>query len=497
MSIVVINNLTFSYDGSYEEIFEDVNFNFDSDWKIGLIGRNGRGKTTLLKLILGEEEYKGEIISAVAFSLFPFDVPDESQTSVEIIEELNPTYEFWELCRELNLMNVPEELLFRPFDTLSHGERTKIQLAMLFIKKDNYLLLDEPTNHLDAEGKDTIKEYLSKKKSFILVSHDRTLLDAVTDHTISLNRSSIEVVAGSFSQWQENREKQDNFEFSENEKLRREIKKLQTAASRTANWSDKVESTKTGAGPVDRGFIGHKSAKMMKRSKSIESRQEDAIVKKSKLLNDTESVGSLKISTLKYHSTYLVRVNDLAIAYDDKQVVDDINFEIMQGQRLHLKGGNGSGKSSILKLIAGESVSHIHHTGIVRIGSGVRISYLPQSTSYLRGSMQTFAKEAGINFTLFLTILINLGLSRNHFEHDISELSEGQKKKILIAKSLSEEAHLYIWDEPLNYIDILSRIQIEDLILRFEPTMIFVEHDEVFSTKISNSEPIVLGGVNS
>ena len=151
------------------------------------------------------------------------------------------------------------------------------------------------------------------------------------------------------------------------------------------------------------------------------------------------------------------------------------------GDRVFIKGNNGSGKSSILKLIYGEEIKF---DGVLRIGSGLKISYISQDTSFLRGSLKEFAKDMKIDESLFKAILRKLNFERTQLEKDMSDFSEGQKKKVLIAKSLSEKAHLYIWDEPLNYIDVFSRMQIEDLILEYCPTMILVEHDKFFGEKI-------------
>jgi len=159
-----------------------------------------------------------------------------------------------------------------------------------------------------------------------------------------------------------------------------------------------------------------------------------------------------------------------------------LSFTLEQGDRLALMGGNGSGKSSIIKLQCGEPVPH---TGSVRIGSGLVISYVPQDTSFLTGDLSEFAEQRQIDEPLFKAILRKLDFARVQFEKDMSDFSAGQKKKVLIAASLCQQAHVYIWDEPLNFIDVLSRMQIEDLIVTFKPTMLFVEHDRAFCDNIA------------
>ncbi|MEG0387273.1 MAG: ATP-binding cassette domain-containing protein, partial [Niameybacter sp.] len=170
------------------------------------------------------------------------------------------------------------------------------------------------------------------------------------------------------------------------------------------------------------------------------------------------------------------------IQYGEKQVCQNVSFRVEKGQRVALRGSNGCGKSSIIKLLMGIEMSY---TGKVIKGSELKVSYVPQDTSFLKGDMKTFVRDQGIDESLFKATLRKLDFTRNAFDKDLSELSGGQKKKVLIAKSLSEEAHIYIWDEPLNFIDILSRNQIEELILKYEPTMIFVEHDRLFNERIA------------
>ena len=157
----------------------------------------------------------------------------------------------------------------------------------------------------------------------------------------------------------------------------------------------------------------------------------------------------------------MVVVTDLSIQYADHIVNKPISFNVAQGDRIVLDGKNGSGKSSILKLILGKP---IQHTGSFKLASGLVISYVQQDTSHLKGLLSEFIEEHGIDETLFKSILRKMDFERIQFEKDISHYSGGQKKKLLIAKSLCEKAHLYIWDEPLNFIDIYSRMQIEELI---------------------------------
>lgn len=486
MSQIKVSNLTFGYSNSYENIFENTSFQIDTNWKLGFIGRNGRGKTTFLNLLCGKYEYSGTISSTVNFEYFPFNVRDKSKDTIEIIDSICSDYLNWELLRELTVLDVSEEVLNRPFNTLSHGEQTKTLLASLFLKENSFLLIDEPTNHLDLTGRELIGNYLNKKKGFILVSHDRNLLDNCVDHVLSINKTNIEIQQGNFSSWYMNKERQDLFEIAENEKLKGEIERLKKSAKKAAGWSDSLEKTKRGTRNAglrpDTGYIGHKSAKMMKRSKVIESRQETALEEKSKLLKNLETSAPLKLVYLSYHTSRLVSLDNVSIFYGDKKVCTNINFNIEKGDRIALCGTNGSGKSSIINIILGENISH---TGNIQVGSNLIISHVAQDTTKLKGNLSDFAKECNIDESIFKSLLRKLDFSRDQFDKAMESYSDGQKKKVLIAKSLSQRAHLYIWDEPLNFIDVLSRIQIEELLLEFKPTILFVEHDSIFCDTIS------------
>jgi lincosamide and streptogramin A transport system ATP-binding/permease protein len=486
MSMIQVQDLTFAYPGSFDNIFEGVNFQIDTDWKLGFIGRNGRGKTTFFNLLLGNYEYSGKITSSVEFNYFPSPVSDKNKFTHEILEEICPQAEDWEFLREISYLNVDAEAMYRPFKTLSNGEQTKVLLAALFLNEGQFLLIDEPTNHLDTDARKIVSDYLRKKKGFILISHDRNFLDGCVDHILSINRANIEVQSGNYSSWKLNFDRQQEHEEATNERLQKDIGRLKQSSKRSAGWSNQVEASKNGTtnsgSKLDKGYVGHKAAKMMKRAKNLESRQQKAIEEKSKLLKNVEKNESLKLESLELQSNELIVLTDVSVKYDDQIVNKPISFIVEQGDRIVLDGKNGSGKSSILKLIQG---NQIQHTGSMNLGSGLIISYVQQDTSHLKGMLSDFIEEHEINETLFKSILRKMDFDRIQFEKDISHYSGGQKKKLLIAKSLCEKAHLYIWDEPLNFIDIYSRMQIEDLIQRFNPTMVFVEHDQTFQQKIA------------
>lgn len=485
MSMIRVENLTFAYPGSYDNVFENVSFQFDTGWKLGFLGRNGRGKTTFLRLLLGEYPCGRQISGAPPCAYFPYEPGEASRMTMEVLREAAPLAEEWELLRETGLLGVEAEALYRPFSTLSNGERTKALLAALFCGEERYLLIDEPTNHLDQRGRRAAAEYLRRKRGFLLVSHDRAFLDGCVDHVMALNKTGVEVQSGNFSSWWENKRRRDAFEQARNDHLQKEVGRLRQAAAQTSRWSDQVEATKKGTRTAglrpDRGYIGHKSAKMMQRAKSIEDRRQRALEEKEGLLQDLERAEALKLRPLEARGR-LLEARDLSLFYGDRQVCGPLSFRLEPGQRIALDGGNGSGKSTLLKFLLGEEIASAGT--LVRL-SGLTVSYVPQDTSHLRGRLRDYIQRSGAEESLLLAILRKLDFPREQFEKNMEEWSAGQRKKILLARSLCESAHLYIWDEPLNYIDVWSRMQIEELLLEFRPTMLFVEHDETFRQRIA------------
>ena len=503
MSQISVNDLTFYYEGSFDNIFENVSFSIDTSWKLGFIGRNGKGKTTFLNILMGKYTCRGSVSASVRFQYFPYPLTTEQMavSASEFISDIKPDCEEWQVICELAQLNEDADILYRPFSNLSHGERTKVLLAVLFSGENDFLLIDEPTNHLDSAARETVKQYLASKKGFILVSHDRDLLDFCIDHVLVLNRKSIDVQSGNFSDWWENKQRRDKFAAAENEKHKKEIKKLRQAAKRTAEWADKSERSKIGFDPVKehdrcistRSFIGAKTKKMQSRVKQMENRISHEIEEKEGLLNDIERVSELKLSPLVHHKNTLVNVRDYSFIYSgaDKPVLDGLTFAVNRGDRIALHGQNGCGKSTLIKRIlqcsgAQVDMGNFTEKGVCETASGLIISYICQDTSFLRGSVWDLCEERCLDRSMFGALLRQLDLERVQFTKDMSDFSEGQKKKVLIAASLLTPAHLYIWDEPLNYIDIFSRMQIEKLLKEYQPTMLFVEHDVRFREMAAN-----------
>lgn len=500
MTMINVNNLTFGYGGSEYNLFDNVSFRLDTGWRLGLIGRNGRGKTTLLNILQGKLEYQGRITGLPEFIYFPFEIANEYDMGIDIIKEIAPYAELWQIKREMNFMKLDEDILYRPYCVLSGGERTKLQLIMLFLDEARFPLIDEPTNHLDMEGREIAAQYLSSKDGFILVSHDRSFLDNCTDHTMAINRSDVEITNVSFSTWWEEKERKEQFERTQNERLKKEIGQLQKSKEAAERWSNISEKRKIGFDPKiteksigRRSYEGAKSAKMMSHAKNMERRYDNKIEEKSQLLKNQERRQYLQITGEKHFSDLLVGAKNLVMSFPSSDgeyimVNEPFEAEIRQGGRYALNGSNGCGKSTFLKLLRGDGISY---EGSLILASGLKISYVRQDASDLTGTLKEIAFEYKIDEPRFKSILSKMGFTEENLYMNTEDLSQGQKKCVLLAASLCREANLFIWDEPLNYVDIYVRQAIEDMLSESDITMLFVEHDRAFVDKIATERLIM------
>lgn len=494
MALIEVRNLSFCYPGSGDPVFEKVSFCIDTEWRLGIVGGNGKGKTTFLRLLQGEYEYSGQIQNAVPARYCPGMLEGEEgeEPAVDVLSGRYPDYEPWKVARELHELGMEEEILGRPWGCLSPGERTRVMLAFLFADDASYLLLDEPTNNLDEQTREIVKQYLGRKKSFILVSHERDVLDACADHILAINRSSIEVCRGNFSSWYENKKNRDHFEIQKDLKLRKEISRLEKSARDSAKWADKVEQTKIGFNPIEedrwkdtRCYIGEKARRMEKRKKNLEKRCMREIEEKKTLLKDVETEHDLKLFTKGRQSGTYVWADKVGIQYNGKAVCRNVSFTVESGERVLLSGKNGCGKTSVIKTLLGKRE---HMSGELAVKGGLTVSYLPQDACFRSRNLKELAEERRIDMATLLSVLWQMGFERKQFEKPLSQFSDGQKKKALLAASLCESADLYIWDEPMNFVDLFTRIQLENLILKYRPTMLFIEHDQYFSSKIATKE---------
>ncbi|MGN1022739.1 MAG: ATP-binding cassette domain-containing protein [Lachnospiraceae bacterium] len=508
MSQIAIQNLTFSYDGQEEPIFENVTLSLDTNWRLGLVGRNGRGKTTFLRILNGELPYQGNIKGCVPFDRFPYALgeKDMDRTAQELIPVWKPGIEDWQVLCRMPELSLASETLYLPLRQLSFGERIKLMLAVLFSGENEFLLIDEPTNHLDEAAREEVKHFLAGQKGFLLVSHDRDLLDACTDHILAMVRTGITVENGNFSTWWGNRMRQDAFARAENEKHKKEIGRLKKSAARVADWAGQSENTKIGYDPIRdnnhpmRDYIGGKTKKLESRAGSVRKRITAETERKKGLLADVEETPDLSLTILPSPKERLLLCRDLSLAYPGaaQPVFSHLTFSLERGEQVRLSGANGCGKSTFYRYLMercgmGTGRSLEVRSGELILSPELVISCLPQDVTGLSGSLSDFARTRGLDRSVFFAILRELDVPRSILDGRLEDFSEGQKKKALLAASLLTPANLFLWDEPMNSLDVFTRMQVEDLLRRAKPTLLFSEHDVRFRQDMAARE-VVIGG---
>lgn len=517
MAAIRLRRVCFHYDSPHVAVLDGVSLTIDTGWRTALVGRNGMGKTTLLRLISGDlAPTCGDIRVPVEPYYFPYPTSRSDVSVCDLVKDAVAPFRTWERDIEL-LMERKDEaslqalgdlqeryeieggygidsriekeiissgmdsgILSRRFSRLSGGEQTRALIAALFLKRGCFPLIDEPTNHLDIDGRDMLGAYLAEKDGFVLVSHDRHFLDRCADHVVAIEKRGFTVTHGGFSVWKDERDTRIESEKRRNVKLKKEIRVLTRSARQRRNWAEAKEKQKIGAG--DKGFVGHKAAKQMKRAVSIERRIEEKLAAKKGLLRDHERDHKLKLRIARESPDVMLSIHDVTIRFGTQDIITGFSLTVQRGERVALFGPNGSGKTTLLRAVSGElqpSEGMIYHRPYIT----VERSY--QDPLWQSGHLRDHLRYEGVDETRFRNIMAALGVTGEIFDRPLDTFSRGERKKVDLCRSFLREGHLWLWDEPMNYIDLLSREQIEEVVLEYEPTMLFVEHDRRFVVNVA------------
>jgi len=526
MAQIEIKDMTFYYDDFYHPVFEHLNVNLDTDWKMALVGRNGRGKSTLLKLLSESlAPSSGEIKRSGTVSYFPYLYDASFTKAMDVVKECigrlrtlelklqeceeafckasmnepgevsveNDSTAYFELlnqyleldgyamesriCKELSQMGLSEALLEQDFDTLSGGEQTCMLIIALFLRKDTFVLLDEPTNHLDVGKKEHLKEYLKKKKGYIIASHDTAFLDAVCDHILAINKADISIEQGSYSTWRNNMELKEQFELRTREKLEHEISQLERQSKQTRAWSNIGNKQKY---PFAGHFRTNGTRAYMRQAKAAEQHIQDNLAEKKQLLRNMEEERKLHITQEKPQRDCLLMADHVTFSYEGSStpVLEDVTLHIYPGDKIWLRGKNGAGKTTLLKLLAGRLSSK----GIRRRG-GISIAYITQEPTERSGDVKEGIQA---DYRRFKELCMLFDVPPDFERRPLETLSSGELKKVDIAKTLAEHHQILFLDEPLNYMDVQFKAQLEAALSEEELTLVFVEHNEEFGERVAN-----------
>lgn len=512
MAEIVLSDIH-KYYGEHH-VLKGVSLEIFEDTVVGLIGKNGAGKTTLFKIISGEETYdKGTLMIPKGRRVGVLDQIPEYSPGTTVYQVLDSAFsELYELKN--NLQNVSREMAHndnpqlikqygimlqefearggysietsikivcngigidndmqsRLFSELSGGERTRVNLARIILTDANILLLDEPTNHLDINAVEWLEEYLNSfKGTVVVISHDRYFLDKITERIIEIENGVAVSYEGNYSKYAILKEQRRIEQLHSFEQERKKIKQLEEAVKRMHDWANRSNSAKL----HKRAFGVEKRLERMKKEATPKPKIERKLSKtfKSDLFSGTE-VLSLK-GVKKY--------------FDSRLILDDINLLLTKGERLVLLGNNGTGKTTLLKIIQDELIPD---AGVVKIGPSIKKAYLPQI-------IQFDEPELTILDTVRRELIIDEGSARNLLAgflftgedvfKMVGSLSGGERSRLKLCLLMQQGVNLLILDEPTNHLDIASREWIEEVLEGFEGTILFVSHDRYFIRKFAKS----------
>ena len=532
MSFIQIKNLSFHYETQSEDIFSDVNFTIADGEKVALIGPNGSGKTTLLKLILKElTPTFGEVIYPKSNPKIGYLRQDFSrnsnQTILEDIYSLSPNYDelkkqrqnleetmgktiseqilekYGEICdvisdiekfhteaqKVLTKFGFGKERFFQIYNTLSGGEKTRLELAKLLLSKPDLLILDEPTNHLDLEILEWLENFLlSYQRAVFFVTHDRYFIDKVADKIIDLRKGYATIYRTNYSEYLKLRTEKEQFELKKYQERQKKIKQLKEVARKRRQWAQTFQKeTRPEGGGWKFEMITNPAKKMMKKAKAVEKRieqlQDDESIKKPR----QEKRRKVRFSTEYVSSSkYVFVANNLSHSFDELQVFKEFSLTIPQGDRLAVLGKNGSGKTTLLKIIAGVLQPN---SGEIYHGSRIKCGYYAQEHEILNFQNRIIEELLAVNSdeSAVRTILGCLKIEREQVYQEISTLSVGERSKVALAKILACNCNLLVLDEPTNHLDIDTRESLENALSQFDGTLVFVSHDRYFINKLATN----------
>ena len=487
------------------KILDGVTFQVDTGERVGLLGKNGAGKTTLFRILTGELEtdegrvsvasgkrvglisqipvypagYTVEMVLRAAFQrLSAMEAEMESLTARMAAGESDPAllrrydalsaaYESGggydvetPLNKVCNGLDISPDMRQRPFADLSGGEKTRVNLGRLILEDTDVLLLDEPTNHLDLRCTEWLEDYLSRFKGTVLtISHDRWFLDKVVSRVIELENGKAEFYAGNYSYYVEEKERRYQEQLRQYEKEQAKIEQLQTAAERLRVWA----------------YSGND--KIFKRAFSMEKRIE-RLRKTDKPRKDRKL--EIKFGEREFRGDEVMVVKDLKKSFGDRTLFDHVDLEVVGGERIALLGDNGTGKSTLIKLIMGEETPD---EGKIRLGPTVKIGYLPQIIHFDRPDrnlVDTMLYAQNCSTQEARDRLAAFDFRGEDVFKSVSALSGGEQSRLRLCMLMDSKINLLILDEPTNHLDLNSREWIEEAVADYTGNLLFVSHDRYF-----------------
>ena len=504
-----VKNLKKSFEVGHD-VLSDLSFEVNAGEHVGILGANGCGKTTLFRLLTGEYApdegsvaiHKGRRIGLISqIPVYPAgwtteDVlreaharlramsdrlreletlmaTDSSRALLDEYDRLSDDFRRlggYDMDRERNRvangLDIPAEMRAREFDKLSGGEKTRVNLARLILEDTDILLLDEPTNHLDLRATEWLEDYITHFRGTVLaISHDRYFLDTIAQRCIEIVDGRAEFYSGNYSFYAVERQRRFDEQLKKYEKDQAKIEQLQKAAAQMHLWA----------------FMGND--KLHKRAFSMEKRIER--------LSQTEKPKEAKrlsagFKESEFRADEVLVADNLGKGFSGRTLFSGVEFKVTGGERIAVIGDNGTGKSTLVKLIVGEEQPD---TGYVRRGPAVRMAYLPQIVKFRDPNLSaadTVIDECRCTMQEARDSLGAFGFTGEDALKAVGTLSGGEQSRLRLCILMRADVNLLILDEPTNHLDIPSREWMEDAISGYGEALLFVSHDRYFIEKFAN-----------
>ena len=491
---IVFKNLSKIYNGKI--IFENISGKINDGEKVGIVGVNGVGKTTLMKVIMKSEDKDfGEITyipQNIRFGyLNQYASFDDTSVYDELLKSIpasNSLIYDADSCKsrvkKILLEAGFNEIDFnKPASKLSGGEKTKLSICKTLMKDSDILVLDEPTNHLDMESIKKLEDILKNiKKTVIIISHDRQFLDNTVEKILEMNSNCLNEYRGNYSAYRLQKENLLKAQRKEYEKQQNEIKHLKEIIENRKTW---FESAHKSAGQND--FYRSKSKKHVSIMKSKEKqlkKLEDNKIEKPKP-NMVGAYEYLMDTSERKLPQYIIRGGNISKAFGENSIFQDVSYDIKRGEKIALLGKNASGKSTFIKMILGKEKLD---SGYININPSIKIAYFSQELTNLDFNntvLDELLKE-NIPIQHARLILGSLLFREDDVFKKINDLSMGERCRVAFAKIIISSANMLILDEPTNYMDIISRERIEEILKDYNGSVLLVSHDRYFVKKIAN-----------